>query len=109
MSSNIRRSVTCEEVNFRGDVYSEQWGSQNCNQIHEKEKLGQPPPIPAHTGVFTLGARGSQTAVIPQNACTKFQPLGVPRPVAGSQPGPLGSVESRPKLRTNQRVENGLL
>jgi hypothetical protein len=45
----------------------------------------------------------------PDTACTKCHPFGVPSPVAGSQPGPVGSVESRPNVMTNQRVENGLL
>src|SRR5215472_9336639 len=39
------------------------------------------------------------------NAC----PLGVPTPVTLSQPTAVPSDESVPKVRTNQRVENGLL
>ncbi len=44
----------------------------------------------------------------PATDCTKDQPFGVPRPVAGSQPNPVGSVLSSPNVITNQRVEYGL-
>jgi hypothetical protein len=42
-------------------------------------------------------------------AFTKLKPLGVPTPVTLSQPGPVVSDVSVPKVITNQRVENGLL
>src|SRR5277367_723338 len=35
----------------------------------------------------------------------KDRPLGVPRPVALSQPGPVVSDESVPNVKTSQRVE----
>jgi len=40
---------------------------------------------------------------------TKVSPFGVPRPVTLSHPRPVVNDESVPKVRTNQRVENGLL
>ena len=43
------------------------------------------------------------------SALTKLNPSGVPTPVTSSQPGPVVSEVSVPKLMTNQRVENGLL
>src|SRR6266446_257076 len=42
-------------------------------------------------------------------ALTKLTPFGVPTPVTLSQPGPVVSDVSVPKVITNQRVENGLL
>jgi hypothetical protein len=42
-------------------------------------------------------------------ALTKFAPLGVPRPVTLSQPGPVVRDVSVPNVMTNQLVENGLL
>ena len=43
------------------------------------------------------------------SALTKLAPLGVPTPVTLSQPTPVVSEVSVPKVITNQRVENGLL
>jgi hypothetical protein len=42
-------------------------------------------------------------------AFIKLKPLGVPRPVTLSQPGPVVSDVSVPKVITNQLVEKGLL
>jgi hypothetical protein len=42
-------------------------------------------------------------------AATKFAPSAVPSPVTSSQPGPVVSELSVPKVMTNQRVEKGLL
>jgi hypothetical protein len=42
-------------------------------------------------------------------AATKFAPSAVPSPVTSSQPGPVVSELSVPKVITNQRVEKGLL
>lgn len=39
---------------------------------------------------------------------TKFAPFGVPTPVTSSHPGAAASEVSVPKVRTNQRCENGL-
>ena len=58
------------------------------------------------------GARDEELAkryLLSLKARTKAGGLGVPRPVAGSQPGPTDKVVSSPNVMTNQRVEKGLL
>ena len=55
--------------------------------------------VPARRGNQVQGAM----------AVTKFAPLGVPRPVTLSQPGPVVREASVPKVMTNQLVEDGLL
>lgn len=53
-----------------------------------------PPTDDSHAHLVIWCAGDPPMGAIPQNECTKFQPFGVPRPVAGSQPGPVASVES---------------
>jgi hypothetical protein len=70
---------------------------------------------PAQAGLFRCPSTGDDAAGVEWEvrhgamALTKFTPFGVPTPVTLSQPGPVVSDVSVPKVRTNHRVENGLL
>ena len=91
-------------ANFKADVTS------GCSPIIVSFKdLSTGDSIYAWSWDFGNGSTSTLQNPYGANAVTKFKPLGVPTPVTLSQPGPVVSELSVPKVMTNQRVENGLL